>query len=158
MPLSTRGCSSPDAADVAVRPGPWRSVMQRRFAFLLLGLLVATAPVARAAAQPAAEFYKGRVIKLILSTGEGGGYGTYANAIVPYLQRYLPGNPKIIIQHMQGAGGLVAANYLYNVAPRDGTMFALIHRAAVSTAALFGLPNTRFDPSKFSWIGSMNDE
>jgi tripartite-type tricarboxylate transporter receptor subunit TctC len=93
-----------------------------------------------------------------MSAGEGGGYGTYVNAIVPYMQRYLPGNPKIIVQHMQGAGGLVAANNLYNVLPRDGSVFALIHRAAVSTAALFEKKNIRFDPTKFGWIGSMNDE
>jgi tripartite-type tricarboxylate transporter receptor subunit TctC len=104
------------------------------------------------------EFYRGKIIKLVMSAGEGGGYGTYVNAIVPYMQRYLPGNPKIIVQHMQGAGGLVAANNLYNVLPRDGSVFALIHRAAVSTAALFEKKNIRFDPTRFGWIGSMNDE
>jgi tripartite-type tricarboxylate transporter receptor subunit TctC len=109
-------------------------------------------------APPVADFYKGKIIKFVTSAGEGGGYGTYVNAIIPYMQKYIPGNPKIIVQHMQGAGGLVAANNLYNVLPRDGSVFALIHRAAVSTAALFDRQNIRFDPTKFGWIGSMNEE
>lgn len=111
-----------------------------------------------AQAQSVADFYKGKTVRFVLSTGEGGGYDTYARAILPYLEKNLPGNPKIIVQHMQGAGGLVAANNLYNVAPRDGSQFAMIHRAAVSTAVLFGKTNVRSDPTKFGWIGSMNDE
>jgi len=132
--------------------------MVRRTVFAALAALAALLPTGPVAAQTAAEFYKGKVIKFILSAGEGGGYGTYATAIQPYLQKYLPGNPRIIIQHMQGAGGLVAANNIYNVAPKDGTVFALIHRGAVSTAGLFDSKNARFEPAKFSWIGSMNDE
>jgi tripartite-type tricarboxylate transporter receptor subunit TctC len=124
----------------------------------LVACVVACAVAEPVAAQSVADFYKGKIIKFVLSTGEGGGYDTYARAIEPYMEAYLPGNPKIIIQHMQGAGGLVAANNLYNVAPRDGTQFAMIHRAAVSTAVLFGKSNVRSDPTKFGWIGSMNDE
>ncbi|HTI85287.1 MAG TPA: hypothetical protein VL966_01655 [Alphaproteobacteria bacterium] len=128
--------------------------MLRRLAIAAALVVCAT----QVEAETPEEFYRGKIIKLVMSAGEGGGYGTYVNAIVPYMQRYLPGNPKIIVQHMQGAGGLVAANNLYNVLPRDGSVFALIHRAAVSTAALFEKKNIRFDPTKFGWIGSMNDE
>ena len=132
--------------------------MIRRIAFALLAGAAALLPAAAVKAQSPADFFKGKTVKFILSAGEGGGYGTYATAIQPYMQKYLPGNPTIIIQHMQGAGGLVAANYIYNVAPKDGTVFALIHRGAVSTAGLFDAKNARFEPAKFSWIGSMNDE
>jgi tripartite-type tricarboxylate transporter receptor subunit TctC len=132
--------------------------MPARRAAAAFASLLSLVLCASAHADSVADFYRGKVIKLIISTGEGGGYGTYANTIIPYMQRYIPGNPKIIVQHMQGAGGLVAANYMANVALRDGTMFAMIHRAAVSTTALFGMANVRFDPSKFGWIGSMNDE
>jgi tripartite-type tricarboxylate transporter receptor subunit TctC len=132
--------------------------MVRRIAFALLAGAAALLPIGPVKAQSVADFYKGKIVKFILSAGEGGGYGTYATAIQPYMQKYLPGNPRIIIQHMQGAGGLVAANNIYNVAPKDGTVFALIHRGAVSTAGLFDAKNARFEPAKFSWIGSMNDE
>jgi tripartite-type tricarboxylate transporter receptor subunit TctC len=108
-------------------------------------------------AQSADAFYKGREMKMIVSAGQGGGYGTYAHALVPFMEKYLPGKPNIIIQHMQGAGGIVAANHLYNVAPKDGSVFALIHRGAVSTAPLFGA-KVKYDPTKFGWIGSMNNE
>jgi len=129
----------------------------RKAAVALTGLLACGA-LHPAHAQSVADFYKGKVVKFILSAGEGGGYGTYALAVQPFMERYIPGNPKIIIQHMQGAGGLVAANNLYNVQPKDGTVFALIHRGAVSTTPLYGAKNIRFDPTKFGWIGSMNSE
>ena len=132
-------------------------MLKRTIALAVLMALASTG-VRAADGQPVSEFYKGKIIKFVMSAGEGGGYGTYVNAIIPYMQKYIPGNPKIIVQHMQGAGGLVAANNLYNVLPRDGSVFALIHRAAVSTAALFDRQNIRFDPTKFGWIGSMNEE
>src|SRR4051812_24796786 len=85
----------------------------------LVSSLVLLGAAPAAAQESVAEFYRGKVIRLLLSAGEGGGYGTYANAIKPYMTKYLPGNPTIIVQHMQGAGGLVAANYMGNIAPRD---------------------------------------
>lgn len=132
--------------------------MLKRTIIMAALILLASTNARAAEPQPVADFYKGKVIKFVMSAGEGGGYGTYVNAIIPYMQKYIPGNPKIIVQHMQGAGGLVAANNLYNVLPRDGSVFALIHRAAVSTAALFDRQNIRFDPTRFGWIGSMNEE
>ena len=132
-------------------------MLKRTIALAVLMALASTG-VRAADVQPVSDFYKGKIIKFVMSAGEGGGYGTYVNAIIPYMQKYIPGNPKIIVQHIQGAGGLVAANNLYNVLPRDGSVFALIHRAAVSTAALFDRQNIRFDPTKFGWIGSMNEE
>lgn len=132
-------------------------MLKRVIAIAAMALILSTAAKA-ADKEPVADFYKGKIVKFVLSAGEGGGYGTYVDAIIPYMQKHIPGNPKIIVQHMQGAGGLVAANNLYNVLPRDGSVFAMIHRAAVSTAALFGKKNIRFDPTKFSWIGSMNEE
>lgn len=132
--------------------------MTRRTITALIGALAFALAPGGASAQSVANFYQGKVVKFILSAGEGGGYGTYAMAVQPFMERYIPGNPKIIIQHMQGAGGLVAANNLYNVQPKDGSVFALIHRGAVSTTPLYGAKNIRFDPTKFGWIGSMNSE
>lgn len=118
----------------------------------------AMAGAGAAQAQSVEAFYKGRDMKMIISAGQGGGYGTYAHALMPFMERYLPGKPKIIIQHLQGAGGIVAANHLYNVAAKDGSVIALIHRGAVSTAPLFDAQGVKFDPTKFGWIGSMNNE
>lgn len=127
-----------------------------RVTALAAGLVAMASGLAQA--QSADAFYKGREMKMILSAGQGGGYGTYAHALMPFMEKYLPGKPRIIIQHLQGAGGIVAANHLYNVAVKDGSVFALIHRGAVSTAPLFDAQGVKFDPTKFGWIGSMNNE
>ena len=129
-----------------------------RFAFsCLAGLGIAVTGFASpAAAQGVGEFYKDKTIKVILSAGPGGGYATFANLLMKHMGKYIPGNPNFIRQHRQGAGGLVAANWLYHKAPKDGTVIALIHRGAVSTLPIFKPKNVRYDPSKFKWIGSMN--
>ncbi len=127
-----------------------------RVTILAAGLTVMASGLGQA--QSADAFYKGREMKMLISAGQGGGYGTYAHALMPFMEKYLPGKPRLIIQHMQGAGGIVAANHLYNVAAKDGSVIALIHRGAVSTAPLFDAQGVKFDPTKFGWIGSMNNE
>lgn len=122
----------------------------------IAGLFTISAPAG--AQQSVEQFFKGKDVRFVLSAGQGGGYGTYAHAIKPYLEKHLPGHPTILIQHMQGAGGVVAANWMGNVAPKDGTAIALIHRGAVSTAPLFGAQGIKYEPPKFGWIGSMNSE
>ncbi|MBT6801406.1 MAG: hypothetical protein HOA41_07005, partial [Rhodospirillales bacterium] len=110
----------------------------------------------QASAGSVADFYKGKVIKVILSAGPGGGYSTFSGILTRNMGRHIPGHPKFIKQHRQGAGGLVAANWLYHKAPKDGTVIALIHRGAISTLPIFSSKNVRYDPTKFKWIGSMN--
>ncbi|MDH3240774.1 MAG: tripartite tricarboxylate transporter substrate-binding protein [Alphaproteobacteria bacterium] len=123
----------------------------------LAGLGIAMAGcVNQASAQSVAEFYKGKTIKVILSAGPGGGYATFANTLMKHMGKYIPGNPNFIRQHRQGAAGLVAANWIYHKAPKDGTVIALIHRGAVSTLPIFSPKNVKYDPTKFGWIGSMN--
>ena len=75
-----------------------------------------------------------------------------------YMGKHIPGHPEFIRQHRQGAGGIIAANYLYNAAKRDGTVIAIIHRGAVSTSPVFHEKGVKFDPRKFSWIGSITKE
>jgi tripartite-type tricarboxylate transporter receptor subunit TctC len=111
-----------------------------------------------ASAQPVESFYKDRMVRFVLSASLSGGYGLYAHTITPYLEKHLPGKPNIVVSDMPGAGGIVAANWLGNVAPRDGSVISMIHRSAVSTAPLFGASNVRFDPTKFGWIGNMNSD
>ncbi|MFM1815503.1 MAG: hypothetical protein RLZ98_2198 [Pseudomonadota bacterium] len=104
----------------------------------------------------AEDFYKGKTITLAISAGPGGGYATYSLTMTKFMPKYIPGAPAFVRQHRQGAGGLVAANWLYSVAPRDGTVIATIHRGAVTTAPVFGVSAAKYDPRKFSWIGSIN--
>jgi tripartite-type tricarboxylate transporter receptor subunit TctC len=87
--------------------------------FVLASFVLALAPCARA--QSVADFYRGKQISWILSADAGGGYSSYALAFAPYLTAHLPGNPKVIVQNMPGAGGIRAMLYLHSRAPRDGT-------------------------------------
>ena len=127
-------------------------------AMLLGALVVLPALAEKAKAQSVESFYKDRQMRFVLSASLSGGYGLYAHTITPFLEKHLPGHPNIVVQEMQGAGGIVAANWLANSAPKDGSVITMIHRSAVSTAPLFGAQNIRFDPTKFGWIGNMNSD
>ena len=118
-----------------------------------IGLLAA----AGAQAQSVEEFYKGKQIRLIVSSEPGGGYDNYARLAARYLGNHIPGNPSVIVQNMPGAGGLNAANNIYNIAPKDGTVIGHVQRN-VPFVAIQGLPGPRFDPTKFNWLGSLNNE
>lgn len=105
-------------------------------------------------ADPVADFYKGKTLNFISSAGQGGGIWSYANAFAPYLSAHIPGNPRIIVQTMPGAGGIRAMQYLYSVAPKDGTTIGLVH-SSVPFAPLYGIKGASFDPRHMNWIGSM---
>jgi tripartite-type tricarboxylate transporter receptor subunit TctC len=101
------------------------------------------------------DFYKGRQISWILSADAGGGYASYARAFAPFFTRHIPGKPNIVIQHMPGAGGIRAMNYLDSVAPKDGAVLGLVH-SSVPFAPLFGIKGAKFDPRRTNWIGSLD--
>jgi tripartite-type tricarboxylate transporter receptor subunit TctC len=105
-------------------------------------------------ADPIAEFYRGRQISWILSADVGGGYSSYARAFAPYFGKHIPGQSTVVIQNMPGGGGLRAMNYLYSVAPNDGTTIGLVH-SGVSFAPLYGIKSAKFDPRQMHWIGSI---
>src|SRR5215468_2513080 len=113
-----------------------------------------------AQAQPAEDFYRGkRELNLITSSSAGGGYDQYSRLVARYMSKYVPGNPNIVVQNMVGGGGIRAANYLYNVAPKDGTVYSLIDRGMPTAPLLYGEKSqARFDAVKFSWIGSVMRE
>src|ERR1043166_7136575 len=117
---------------------------------LLFAMLAAAQP---ARAESVADFYKGKDLRMIVSTTAGTGYDTYARAVARHLPRHIPGNPSIIVQNMPGAGGLTAANYLYAVAPPDGTVFGMLQNT-VPFEPLFENPAARFDPMKMNWLGT----
>jgi tripartite-type tricarboxylate transporter receptor subunit TctC len=117
---------------------------------LALGLFLAAACMAAPAA--ADDFYAGRTISVIVDGG--GAYETYARILAQHLPKYIPGRPAIIVQEMPGAAGVRAANYLYNIAPRDGTVIAGLH-GAVLTAPLLNPNAAAFNVARFSWIGNV---
>ena len=93
----------------------------------------------------------------MVGNGPGGGFDVFGRLLARYIGRYVPGNPSVVVQNMPGAGSLVAANYLYNVAPKDGTTFGLIARNMPLLGLLGNNSNVRFDPHKFTWLGSSSN-
>ncbi len=111
---------------------------------------------AGAQAQPAAEFYKNKTIRFIVGSGAGGGFSTYALLLSPHLTRFIPGAPAISVEHMPGAGGINSLNYIANAAPHDGTVIAIAMPNFFVTP--FTEPQaTKFDPTKFRFLGRMSD-
>ena len=113
--------------------------------------------VAGAKAQGAAEFYAGKSIDLEIGYSVGGGYDLYARLLARHLGDHIPGHPTIVPKNMEGAASLRLANYLYAAAPRDGTVIGAISRGAAFDP-LLNEAGAQFDASKFSWIGSANNE
>jgi tripartite-type tricarboxylate transporter receptor subunit TctC len=122
---------------------------------VVLALTVLTGFAARA--QTTEEFYRGKRLTLTVGYGPGGGYDVFARLLARHLGRFLPGNPAIIVQNMPGAGSLIAANYLYTIAPKDGTAFGLIARDMPLLGLMGHNSNVQFDPRKFTWLGSSSD-
>jgi tripartite-type tricarboxylate transporter receptor subunit TctC len=107
---------------------------------------------ASAVGQTADKFYEGKTIRIIVALGTGGDYDNYARIAGRYLGKYIPGHPTIVVQNMPGAGGLLAANHLANVAPKDGTVIGALH-ANTTLAQVTSAPNVEYDVRKFAWIG-----
>jgi tripartite-type tricarboxylate transporter receptor subunit TctC len=135
-----------------------RMTTRRRLRTTLAALasILLLAPAAPAA-NPVEDFYKGKTIQLLIGYSTGGGYDTYARALARHMGKYIPGNPTIVPQNMPGAGSLKLMNWLYSVAPKDGTAFGTIGRA-VALEPLLGGEGTRFDANKMYWIGSVTNE
>lgn len=122
---------------------------------LTLAVALAGVAVARpAAAQDAASFYRGKTVTLAVGFGAGGGNDAYARMLAHVLGRYIPGNPAVVVQNMPGAGSLRVANYLYNVAPKDGTVIGTFARNMPLIGLMQSDQNVQFDPRKFTWLGS----
>jgi tripartite-type tricarboxylate transporter receptor subunit TctC len=124
---------------------------------LLPGFLGALLLYVPAAAQPVAEFYKGKTVSLIVSSSTGGGYDTLARTIAKHLGKHIPGNPTVVVRNMPGAGGIVATNHLYNVAARDGTVIGGVQNNT-PFEPLIGTKEAKYDATKFNWLGSPSIE
>jgi tripartite-type tricarboxylate transporter receptor subunit TctC len=134
--------------------------MSRKTASLSCLLILAASFQAKACfAQTAAEFFQHASLRLIVSASAGGGYDTMARLVARAMGPHLPGNPAITVQNMPGAGGVIAVNHLANVAPRDGSTFALVDRGVLTARILYGEDSkTQFDSRSFSWLGSVTKE
>jgi tripartite-type tricarboxylate transporter receptor subunit TctC len=109
------------------------------------------------AQQTPAEFYKGKSITLLVGSTAGGGYDTYARMISRYMSKHTPGNPNVIVSNMPGAGSNLAAGYIYNVAPKDGTFIGAVY-GGVPLEPLIGKTPVQHDPAKTQYLGSANDD
>src|SRR5689334_9160766 len=121
---------------------------------LAVAAVFAAMPAAHA--QSVEEFYRGKSINLILGFGNGGLNDIAGRLVGQHLGRFIPGHPHVVPQNMLGAGGLVAANTLYNVSPRDGTVIGALDRNTAQTG-IRGIANVKFDALKMTWIGSLSD-
>ena len=110
-----------------------------------------------ARADSVSDFYKGKSVDLYVGYSVGGGYDVYGRLLARYLGKYIPGNPTVVPRNMEGAGSIRLTNWLYNIAPKDGTAIATVARGAAFDP-LFGMPGGQFDAVKFNWIGSANNE
>src|SRR5262245_37858719 len=123
----------------------------------LVGALVAGLPCLRdARAQPVEDLFRGKTVNLLISFGAGGPNDTAGRVVAQHLGRFIPGQPRVVAQNMPGAGGLVAANHLFNVAPQDGTVLSQLDRSVAQTG-IRGAGNVKFDPLKFTWLGSLSN-
>jgi tripartite-type tricarboxylate transporter receptor subunit TctC len=119
----------------------------------LLLALAAAALLASAGTATADDFFKNKQIKLIVGADAGGSYDIHARLVARFLGQHIPGNPQILVQDMQGAGSINAANYAYGGAPQDGTLLVAVLQTLVHNQ-IFRDKNVRFDAGQFQWIGN----
>lgn len=108
-------------------------------------------------ADPVADFYTGKEVRLIVATPPGGPYDNHARLLARHLGSHIPGKPTIVVENMAGATGMRAANYIYAIAPQDGTVLGNLHNMLPLIEAL-GQATASVDPAKFNWLGNMTRE
>jgi tripartite-type tricarboxylate transporter receptor subunit TctC len=137
----------------------FRASLGRRMLFRIVVCAVVVLAALPARAQPGVpgEFYEGKTITLVTSTGVGGTYDVIARLIARHMPRHIPGNPAMIVQNMPGGGNVLATNYMFAIAPKDGTTIATIHNAMPLHQVLDG-QGVRYDARKFNWLGSTGPE
>lgn len=124
---------------------------------MALCLLLAGVAMETAHAQSVADVYHGQSISMIVSSSAGGGYDTLSRAVAKYLGKHIPGNPSVIVRNMPGAGGILATNYIANVAPRDGLTIGQVQNNT-PFEPLFGTKEATYDATKLTWLGTPSVE
>ena len=123
------------------------------FAGVVIAATVVTGPATPAAADPIADFYRGKTVTFHIGTGVGSGADLAGRMIARNLARYIPGRPVVVVKNMAGAGGLQLFNYLYRAAPQDGTEIGSIVQFPFEYLFETGNTKAHFDAVKFRWIG-----
>jgi tripartite-type tricarboxylate transporter receptor subunit TctC len=119
---------------------------------LVAGLSAALAPAPVAKAD---DFFRSREITIMVGSDPGGGYDGYARLFARFMPRYIAGTPVMVVRNMPGAGGIRSANFIYNVAPKDGTTIGILDRGIPTAPLLYGeASKAQFDGTRFAWIGS----
>ena len=131
--------------------------MQFVAAMLLTASVVWSYGSGQASAETVADFYRGRTIDYIVGSGAGGGYDLYARTLSRRLGEHIPGKPTVVVKNMAGAGGIRATNFLYNIAPKDGSVIGTVSRSMI-TAPIVGVTTAKFDPAQLTWIGNITGE
>jgi tripartite-type tricarboxylate transporter receptor subunit TctC len=99
-------------------------------------------------------FYQGKTLTIVVGTDVGGGFDVYGRAVARHIHKHLPGHPNVIVQNMPGAGSMKAAEYLYGIAPRDGTFIAIVFPAAFIEPVMGEPGKFRYDPTKYGYLGT----
>jgi tripartite-type tricarboxylate transporter receptor subunit TctC len=131
--------------------------MRKQSNAMIAAVFAALAFASPARAQAPAEFYKGRNVELYVGYSVGGGYDLYARMLARHMSKHIPGNPTVVPKNMEGAGSLRLANWLYRVAPKDGSVLGIIGRGT-GFDPLLGNKAAQFDGPKYTWVGSANNE
>jgi tripartite-type tricarboxylate transporter receptor subunit TctC len=162
-PEAQKGCRTPADSEkfcyyaaVSICLGKRSLGLRARGAGILL-LVLASLASAPAAAQAVADFYRGKTITISVGLSAGGGYDLHARVLARYLGKHLPGAPAVVVKNAPGAGGLTLVNALYSTLPRDGTELATFERG-ILLEPLLDQAQARFDPLRFSWIGSTDND
>ena len=122
--------------------------------WIMVSAAITAAMAGPVAAQSVAEFYKGSQVTMLIGSGAGGGYDTYSRVLARHMGHHIPGNPTVVPKNMPGGASIKAANYTYNVAPKDGSVFAAVFNT-LPFAPVVGKKGPKFDIHKFAWIGSI---
>jgi tripartite-type tricarboxylate transporter receptor subunit TctC len=126
--------------------------MAKALGVFLLAIIFSTSLVTAALAASVEDFYKGKAIHFVVGGSAGGGYDTYTRLIARHFSQYVPGKPSTVVQNMPGAAMLIAANYIFNSAPRDGTYIGHWSGPLI-LQHMMGNPAVKFEGRKFGWIG-----
>ena len=128
-----------------------------RVAFAAASMLAVLLPPSPASAQ-GRDFFRGQTMTLFVGSSPGGAYDIYARLLARHYAKHIPGNPRLVVSNMDGAGSVRLSNYLYNAARKDGTMLGIPNRGAPFEPLLGETALARYDAVKYSWIGSPGDD
>ena len=132
--------------------------MVLRIAKFVVALVAALSAASCSEGDAPEDFYRGKTIQVLIGLSPGGAYDIYARMLARHMGKHIPGNPRLVPSNMEGAGSLTLTNYLYNVAPKDGTVIGTINRGAPFEPLIGEADLARFDAAQFTWIGSVANE